>query len=1120
MSEMSEMGNTGKKSKKPHKAQTVQGTQETQETQETQGQSQAAEKPGRIVYHLQVSFCGKASCSKCREGKGHGPYWYQYQTHNGHTTRHYVGKHLPPGVQQSTVTPWVAYPIAPAQSGDTPTPLTPLTSIAESAGSYQEQERPATFGRSHQGPLIGRDKEWAALSDMLLGIEKYSTEDAETTETTETMRSIKAAQETLPLDTRRTPQCALLTGEAGIGKTRLAEELGLTAQRHGWLVLWSRVYSQESNVPYRTWIELLRRALQHDMFAQGGSLPVPLRPLVALVPDLNNRAVQQGRQVYRQMQAAMDVQTMQETLTRGDEQERLRIQEAVRILFTMLSQQQPVLIVLDDLQWADAGSCELLGYLARHISGYPIMLLGTCRDNEQVQHPLQAMIAHMKREHTIFSQHIEPLSNEEIGLLVTQTTDPTPLPETMIRNIQAQASGNPFFAEELARSGPLRTLPTTITSTLDHRIGRLSMPCQQMLGNAAVLGNTFDLPVILAVEGANEDEDRLFDLLEEAIQARVLTEENEGLRNQARVTYSFWHPLLASHLYQRNSAARRTRIHQRAALVIQRMYNGREEEVAATIAYHLIESGADAHEILHYATLAGNRAYAVSVFTEAMQHYRVALERITQAPTSQSTTQYRARLAYLLERLAECSMILGKWDEARHYFEQLLTARGKLLTASFPHVGPRFIDSAPDTISDSPPNTIFNSAPSNTESLDAHSAHLYEAQVQALIWGEISRTWRYQGNSTETRRCCKRGEEELREHGITTGPAWAKLRYQDGGLFQLEGRFDEALHATQEALTQFERMTLVLPGTSERGERNSSDKSRPYILHVHSSDIPHDASYLTRIQRTLLGDPADIGRVHRQLGLVMNSLGELSVALTHLNAALALFEQFDQVREIAHVQCDIGYIHLTRGEYDASQHALQRSLKLAERIGDEPLCSVIYSNLAKLATIGDKPHEAEIWYKRAISIASAVQDREYENRWNVDLADVLQKQGKFTEARVCLVKAMRVGWVVRNRSWIGNALVGISDYRLTQARAEQLHQGRRNRFLAQAERDIQRALAIEELDAQVRIRGQFVHAQISLLYGKTNKARHELTMVLEDARRHELAAIEMAARQLLNKMES
>lgn len=1078
-----------------HEQQRVRKKQQVQkESQEQVDISEKPEKADRVVYHLQVSFCGKARCRKCQEGIGHGPYWYAYRTHNGHTTRHYVGKQLPPGSQQSTLTPWVAYPIS-AMSSISPTASLPdniTNAISEATNSDilvdQERERLMTFGRAHQGPLIGRDEELARLLSLLADIEKYSADDAET------MRAIKATHETLPLDTQRSPQCTVLTGEAGIGKTRLAEELGLAAQERGWLVLWSRIYSQESNVPYRTWIELLRRALQHEMFARNEPLSPKLRPLAALLPELNHRGGQQGRlgrQVYQWMQETAEMQGRQEMLARGDEQERLRIQEAVHVLLTMLGEQQPILIVLDDLQWADGGSCQLLGYLARHIYGYPILLVGTYRENEQEQYPLHAMIAHMKREHTVFTQHIEPLSSEEIGLLVTHATDPTPLPETMIRHIQVQASGNPFFAEELARSGPLQTLPTTITSTLDHRIGRLSVPCQQMLGNAAVLGNTFELPVILAVEGAAENEDTLFDLLEEAIQARVLTEESEGLRNP-RVTYSFWHPLLASHLYYRTSAARRTRIHQRAALVLQRMYKGREEEVAATITYHLVESGAPALDIVHYATLAGNRAYAVSDFTEAMQHYRAAVERIERI---EQPAAFQNRAAYLLERLAECSMILGKWAEARHLFEQLLNVRGTLLTEFSMHQQP------PASLNDAQPSVDGRFiAPT------LHDAHLYEAQVQALIWGEISRTWRYQGNSMETRHCCERGEEELREHGITEGLAWAKLRYQDGGLLLLEGRFDEALHATQEALTQFERSTT--------STGSASGTLRSYTIHAP------DDSYMTRIQRTLSGDPVDIGRVYIQLGLIATSQGQLSTALSYMNQALALFDRYDQVREIAHVQCNIGYLHLTRGEYEAAQHALQHSLSRAERIGDEPLCSVIYSNMAKLAVTSGKPHEAEIWYRRALSIAGTVQDREYENRWNVDLAAVYQEQGKLAEARVCLVNAMRVGWTTRNNSWIGNALVGLGDYRLSQARAEQMHQGKRNRFLAHAERDIQRAFVLEGLEAQTRIRGQFVHAQVSLLLGRTAKAHHELIKVLEEARRHELAAIEMAAQQLLDEMES
>ena len=1035
-------------------------------------QTAASRQAERVVYHLQRNVCGKARCKKCQRGEGHGPYWYEYRTHDGHTKRYYQGKSLPPNVRIDPDAPDFAYPLEPSDPSYIETP---------------QEEQTVPLGRVHALPLVGRTNEWGLLLDILQKIEAYQGEDSRS------MAAIRATRETLPFDTQRSPQCVLLTGETGIGKTRLAEELALLAQRRGWTVLWSRIYSQESNVPYRTWIELLRRALEHERFTRR--LPPTLKPLTTLLPDIDTR-LKRGLQDGQDTQYASYIESLESraaVIGLSSERERLRIQEAVREVFELLCERQPVLLVLDDLQWADASSCELLGYLARHIYGYPIMLLGTYRENEQERHPLQKMLASMKREHTVLAQHIDALSSEEIGQLVTYATQPTPLPETTIRNIQLQASGNPFFAEELARSGSLLsqpTLPSSIASTLDHRIGRLSTSCQQLLGHAAVLGHTFELPVIIAVEGSSEDDDTLFDLLEEAISAHVLTEESQAssrsrvgeIRNEMRVTYSFWHPLLASHLYKRNSAARRTRIHERAALFLQRMYKGREEEVAATIVHHLIESKASADEIIYYATIAGNRAYALSAFTEAMQHYRVALERVEQQSSIDRETQF----AYLLERLAECSMILGQWIEARSLFERLLTVRDEL-TRTFPIP---------------------------VDELDeghTHTRQDYEYQVQALIWGEISRTWRYQGNQNEARRRWEQGEAVLREHGIDTGLAWAKMRYQLGGLYAFEGRFDEAMQATHEALTHFERHITA-----------SSHPTGTYVTRLPGTPEHEESLTTTRIQRTLLGDPIDIGRVHMQLSLIATSMGEGQRALTHANAALSLFERYDQTREIAHVRCNIGHLYLMRGEYEAARYALQPSLALAERIGDEPLCSVIYSNLAKLAALSAKPGEAEVWYRRAISIASEKQDRDYENRWNVDFAAVLQQQGKQAEAQHCLLNAFRVGWHARNNSWLGNALTGIAAYRLAQAHAASKMQewNTSHRYLTHAAQDIQRALALDGLETQTRIQAQLVSAQLSLARNDSEQARTELQHVLQVAHSHKLVAIERQAQQLLDDTDT
>ncbi len=243
----------------------------------------------------------------------------------------------------------------------------------------------------------------------------------------------------LPLDTRRHPQWMLLLGEAGIGKTRLIEEVGGEAQQQGWGVIWSRMYAQESSIPYRQWIEILRNAALQGLWQmqeiQGMQERQPdvFAPLGILLPELYGDGLHQ--------------QHMSHPPSLSPQQEQQRLWEAVLALFTLMSRKRPLLVVLDDLQWADSSSCELLGYLARRLSGQPVQFIGACRESELApNHVLHGLIAHMQREHTITTLAIEPMTDAQIRLLVGH------LSEDMVGYIQRQAAGNPFFAEELALS--------------------------------------------------------------------------------------------------------------------------------------------------------------------------------------------------------------------------------------------------------------------------------------------------------------------------------------------------------------------------------------------------------------------------------------------------------------------------------------------------------------------------------------------------------------------------------------------------------------------------------------------------------------------------------------------
>lgn len=924
-----------------------------------------------------------------------------------------------------------------------------------------------TIGRSHRNPLVGRSSELEMLRQLLFAPQRGA----------KAMLISQKNVSAVPLDTLRKPQCMVVMGEAGIGKTRLAEETSRDAHERGWAVTWSRSYAQESTIPYRLWIEILRSLINSDPWQKQELVQHPLvyTRLTALLPEL-----------YDQLPGTTSLSRQ----SPGQEQQSLW--EAILELFKMAIARTPMLVVLDDLQWADASSCELLAYLVRRLSGFPIVFLGTCREIELApKHPLRPLMAHMQREHTITTLQLQPLTDAAISTLISSAQ----LPEKVQQDIRKQAAGNPFFAEELVYSYSATStatpanptpairkksssLPRSIAAALDQRMSKLSRDCQQLLGNAAVLGGSFEFSLIRSMEIGNSatDEDTVLDLLDEALQAGILTEEGRG----ARINYHFWQPLLVSHLYDGLSATKRAQLHRRAAHILRQSYANRESEGAATITHHLVEGGAEPLQIVRYATLAGDRAYALSAYPEAERYYRIATENVrTASGTSGDVTsqENHANLAYLLEQLGECIRIQGDYEEARRVYEQLLQER--------------------------------NSRPHLTTSAETQR----EAQIDALLLSEVGWTWYYVGDYAYTRQYCERGEQVLREAGVKGGPAWARLYFLQSYMLWQEGKYDSAHLAANEALQRFEEML-------------------PEQLSQHVTAAP-----LTRMRRTLEGDPVDVARTHRLLGALANSVGQLTEALSHFNTALSILEEHDHKREVAHVSCNVGYVHLQKAQHEEARSFLRRSLSLAEQIGDLPLTAVIYSNLGVLAAHTGDLLDAENWLKRGLALAEQTNDQVYLSTWNIELAAVYQDQGRLSEACTCISHAMSIGRAIHNAPCIGLALIALANLRIAQALAsqdEQAAQGQGtgsssssekqqdqyHRYLARAGKTLQRALTFDRLEAEARNRGQLASAQVALLQGDTETAHVQALHALKQARQYELTWLVARSYSLLGAILS
>lgn len=938
-------------------------------------------------------------------------------------------------------------------SGDeVPRPRTQLYQVSMQAELSPLSSRPINpehmhIGRTHQSPLVGREEEMERLHNVL-----HITEQTRKLKLTGQKKPTVFAP--LSMDTARHAQFQILMGDVGLGKTRLAEEISREAKRRNWAVAWCRAYSQEGHIPYRMWIEILRKAMAQGLWQRQELTNRPLlyQPLGTMMPEFQD--------ILPGVLYAPPV---------PPEQEQLRLWEATRALLSMICEQTTIMIVLDDVQWADYSSCEMLAYLVRQLRGAPIMFLCTCREIDLAEdHPLRGLMTVMTREQAVEVLPLKPLKHEQIRELISY------LPPEVIEPVSRRASGNPFFAEELARGaavGDLQPalestsrLPDTIMAVLEMRLTRITPKCLHILERAAVLGDAFLFNVICAMAsgGAPVDEEEVLDLLEEGLQAGMLLEDGQG----ANVTFTFWHPLLQAYLYEHLSAARRASFHRRAAQVLQEHYAGRESEGAAEITRHLIGGGGPPAQIAYFAELAADRAYRLSTYLSAEKHYRITLEYLGElAPDAEQPTNLH--YAYLYEQLGECTMIVGKFEDARAFYERTVELRSSHLH------------------------------------FDTQAERAYEAQLEALLWCEISRAWRYLGDSAQARAGVKQSEQVLRAAGIEGGPAWARIRYQQGHTCWLEGSLDEALTLGQEALQRFQ-----------------SSQPLP-LLNGINNFTP------TQAQRILNGDSIGQGRVYTLLAGIEATLGRNAEALAHLNQALEVFEKNEVKSEITIVSCNLADMYLRSAEYAQARQMLTRSYKLADEIGHAPSMSVALVNLGVLATRQGDLAKAEDWYGQALALIKPMGELFYTSLYHSYLATALIEQGKLDEAQPLLMQALKISRSKRIAPCTGFALVALGQLRFARAQAAHLSlhdvapeeldeaQAKVEKLLRRARATLRLALTFEGLEADVRLDGQLLLARVAFLLDEAEQANEMATRALEEASASELVWLQARGHALL-----
>ena len=442
----------------------------------------------------------------------------------------------------------------------------------------------------------------------------------------------------------------LLGGEPGIGKPRLAEELARQARSRGFRVWRGRCYGTESAPPYVPFVEILRDYIEErpeDVLLDELGDEAP--EIAKLVPELRRRIPIDG-----------------DGVPLPPEQERYRLLEAVRRWLENLAHRRPVLLLIDDLQWAGPASCLLLRHLAPSLTTAPILILATCREeNLQSLDHVPAVLAEFGRlqlyRHITLAGLAVPALKEILSGM--GSGDP---PAGLVETIHNQTEGNPFFVTELVNhldaEGMLfgsggewrpalpkdeREIPQSVRVVIQRRLSSLADATRRVLTVASVVGTDFTYDLLeTSAEVASEE---LVDGLEEGIRMGMI-QEAEG----AAALFHFAHQLTRQTLYDDLSRLRRRRLHLRVGEAMEQM----APVEPAQMAYHFVraEGMAPAGKTRHYLTMAGDEASRTAAWEGAAAYYEQALER-----TAAVEEQTRADL---LRRLGDARSGSGDWEGA------------------------------------------------------------------------------------------------------------------------------------------------------------------------------------------------------------------------------------------------------------------------------------------------------------------------------------------------------------------------------------------------------------------------------------------------------------------------
>ncbi len=703
------------------------------------------------------------------------------------------------------------------------------------------------------------------------------------------------------LETAEKEGCRTLfiSGEAGIGKTRLVMEFKKYAVKEGFEFLVGNSYYDTSE-PYLPFREAFGKYLERKDEERRGSVSMGLLGITAISPKKI-----EDKRMFDAERHAMWYDTTE------------RVKETAGL--------HPLVIFLDDLQWADQASLQLLHYMAAQLGDAPVLFIGAYRPEEvDEENPMWECRARMFREHLFNEVSLGPLTWKDTRDIIRGIAGRSEIPSEFVRVVHETTNGNPLFIKEcikqMLEDGIIDLkkgrypetkkeirIPKLAESVIKRRLKRLEKGTQKVLQKASVIGERVPFDILQAFTGMDEIE--LLEHLDILLGTGLLEEDPK------EEIFSFSHSLIHLAVYRSIGNILRQRYHKEVAEKIGEIRKEDAEDYYSDIAYHY-EMGKDCGKAVEYYYKAGRKAEGVYAHEDAIRMFEKALELRDKArETEISKTE-------ILEKLGGAHEIIGEYDKAKNCYQDAVE--------------------------------LARTAGDFTKlvELDVKIGDLYEKT------GKYDEAIKYYEKGMDI---LSAENEESRPYGnIYNKIGWVHLR---------KGEFDIAIEYSQKAL--------------EIAEKCGDKKQMAQAYHLIGTNYWSKGKYNSALEflnkavkiREKIEDLRGLSTSYNSIGIVYWNKGDLDLALEFYKKALEIKEKIGDRYGTAASYNNIGIVYYNKGELDLALEFYKKALEIKEKIGDRYGTAASYNNIGNVYKDKGKLDLALEFYKKALEIKEKIGDR-------------------------------------------------------------------------------------------------------------------------------------------------